>query len=131
MDAGVFKAEHVAEQLASALAAGECAAKLVEQDEGLGYGVIVTHLKDRVPAPELHREADDVYYVLEGEGTVYLGGEIEDAEENAPGEIVGKRLIGASATTVTPGDIVSIPRCTPHMMGCPGGEVKYLVMKVY
>jgi len=131
MKATVWKALDVSQRLCAELAAGRFGVKLLDQSVGLGYGIIVTHLKDRKPKPEMHDNADDVFYILEGNGTLSLGGEIQQRAETSPGEHLGESLTGAQSFTVTAGDVISIPRKTPHMMGCPGGEVKYLVVKVY
>lgn len=131
MKAKVFKSARIDEMVAQALAGGKSGATLVAQDEALGYGMLLTHLKDRQPKPELHEAADDVYYILEGAGTLYVGGKIAEASQKSPGEWTGKTIDGAEAIPVATGDAVSIPRGTAHMMGCPGGHVRYFVVKVW
>ena len=131
MGGTVYQAEDVAGRLAAEIAKGECAVKLLTKEEGLGYGLIVTQLANRDPKPEMHDAADDVYYVLEGQGTLYLGGEMQGVQETSPGEYIGESVDNPAPHELGPGDVVSIPRKTVHMMGCPGGSVKYLVVKVY
>jgi len=130
-DAQVFQAAEVEAGVREAHAVGQSGARLIEKPAGLGYGLILTHFKDRAPKPELHQEADDIYYVISGKGTLYLGGTIEEQSERSPGELTGKAITGAQESELNPGDIVSIPRGTPHMVGCPGGELKYFVVKVF
>jgi mannose-6-phosphate isomerase-like protein (cupin superfamily) len=131
VNATVFKASEVERLVAQAHAAGKSGATLVAREEGLGYGLILTHFKDRQPKPELHEAADDIYYILEGSGTLSLGGEIADRTRKSAGEWTGRTIEGAEVVEVSAGDAVSIPRGTPHMMGCPGGEMRYVVVKVW
>jgi mannose-6-phosphate isomerase-like protein (cupin superfamily) len=127
----VFTSAEVHEAVAKALTQGKSGATLVPKDQHLGYGIILTHFKDRQPKPELHEAADDVYYIIDGTGTLALGGEIADRSEKSPGEWTGRTIEGAEVVAVSAGDVVSIPRGTPHMMGCPGGELRYFVVKVW
>lgn len=131
MQAHVFKANEIAREVAAALQAGKSGATLVSQDQDLGYGLILTHMKDRQPKPELHEAADDIYYILGGTGTLYLGGQVTEPSQKGPGEWTGRGIAGAETVEVSTGDVVHIPRGTAHMMGCPGGEVKYFVVKVW
>ena len=131
MDARVIKKSEVESRLNAALAEGKAGVSMIGKDDGLGYGVVIAHLTDRAPKPESHDNADDVYHVIDGEGTIYLGGTIDGRQETSPGEWIGESLTGATETVMRAGDIVSIPRTVPHMVGCPGGSVRYLVVKVY
>ena len=131
MAAVVFKAVDVKKAVDKALAGGKSGATLVAKDENLGYGILLTQMTDRQPKPELHEAADDVYYIIEGAGTVSVGGEIADREQKSPGEWSGRTILKATQVQVAAGDVVSIPRGTPHMMGCPGGEIRYFVVKVW
>jgi len=131
MHARVWRSTDVREAVEDAHARGKSGATLVAREEQLGYGIILTHFKDRQPKPELHEAADDVYYIIEGAGTLHLGGTISDRSEKSPGEWTGRTIEGAEVIEVSAGDAVSIPRGTPHMMGCPGGELRYFVVKVW
>jgi mannose-6-phosphate isomerase-like protein (cupin superfamily) len=131
MKAKVFRSAKVNEMVAAALAGGKSGATLIAQDEGLGYGLLLTEMKDRQPKPELHESADDVYYILAGKGALSTGGRIADPSQKSPGEWTGRTIDGAETIEVAAGDVVSIPRGTPHMMGCPGGAIRYFVVKVW
>ena len=131
MPAKVWKAAEVEKEIKAALAAGKSGPTLLGKEAGLGYGLIVTDFKDRQPKPELHENADDVYYILAGEGTLTIGGELVGKEAKGPGEWTAQEIARAEKVTVRAGDVVSIPRGVPHMRGCPGGAVKYFVVKVY
>ena len=129
MSERVIKASESAVILAEALGKGEASTALVNKEE-VGYGLIRAKLRNKIPVPEMHQNGDDMYFITAGKGTVYLGGKMMDTEETSAGEYVGKSLKGGTPTVVEAGDIVSIPRGTPHMMGCPEGKVEYYIVKI-
>jgi glc operon protein GlcG len=63
---------------------------------------------------EVHEYETDVVYVLEGAATFVTGGRLLDGKVIAPGEIRGTRLEGGSVQQLAPGDVVVVPRGTPH-----------------
>ena len=130
MKGKVIKASKSAAILAETSNEGESDAVLVNKDE-VGYGLIRVKFQNRVSIPEMHDNADDIYFIAGGKGTVYLGGEMVDVEEISQGEYIGKSLKRGTATLVEANDIVSIPRKTPHMLCCPQGEVEFYVVKIY
>ena len=56
-------------------------------------------IQDGSPPKHLHADANEIQYILEGTGTIWLG----DKE-----------------VTVKPGDLVVIPKGTPHAFRCMG-----------
>jgi len=63
---------------------------------------------------EVHEYETDVVYVLEGVATFVTGGQLLDGKVIAPGEIRGTRIEGGSVQQLAPGDVVVVPRGTPH-----------------
>jgi len=63
---------------------------------------------------EVHDYETDVVYVLEGVATFVTGGRLLDGKVTAPGEIRGTRLEGGHVQHLEPGDVVVVPRGTPH-----------------
>jgi glc operon protein GlcG len=63
---------------------------------------------------EVHEYETDVVYVLEGEADFVTGGRVLDGKATAPGEIRGSQLEGGSVQALVPGDVVVVPRGTPH-----------------
>lgn len=82
-------------------------------------------------ASELHEVEDDIYYIIEGEGRLSLGGEIKGKRprEGAPGHYVGDDLIGATVRGLAKGDLVVIPHGIPHMVDASESRIVYLVIK--
>ena len=61
---------------------------------GMQLRVAVQHETNRTDAAaELHDLSDDVYYVLEGEATLLLGGQLDAPKEVEPGEWRSPRII--------------------------------------
>lgn len=63
---------------------------------------------------EVHDASDDVFYVLEGSAELTLGGSLENPKEAATGEWKSDKIIGGQTFTIKKGDLIVIPRGTPH-----------------
>jgi mannose-6-phosphate isomerase-like protein (cupin superfamily) len=100
--------------------------------EGMELRVAVQHEKDRAAAAaEIHDASDDVYYVLEGSATLTLGGTLEAPREVEPGEWRGPRISGGQEFDVTKGDLIVVPRGTPHMRSTVGKDFSMILIKVF
>lgn len=87
--------------------------------------------RTRPGSAEVHRTIDDVWVVLEGEGTLVTGGMLVGAKETQPGEPRGERISGGTSRHIGKGDLVGIPAGVPHWLGAlDGGRIVYLVVKV-
>ncbi len=80
---------------------------------------------------ELHDKSDDVYYVLKGEATLELGGSMVDAKEATPGEWRAKTVTGAQSVKIKEGDIVMVPRGTPHRRTVTGKGFSMILIKIF
>lgn len=80
---------------------------------------------------ELHDKSDDVYYVLKGEATLELGGTLVDPKEATPGEWRAKTVTGAQSVTIKAGDIVMVPRGTPHRRTVTGKGFSMILIKIF
>ena len=79
---------------------------------------------------ELHAKFADVWYVLQGAGTVVTGGSIAGGAETQPGEIRGSGIEGGTSKRVQAGDFGVVPAGVPHWVSAVEGELLYLVVKV-
>jgi len=73
----------------------------------------------------------EVYYMLEGAGTLITGGTLAD-ERRQPATtttVRGSRIDGGVSRRVTPGDIVIIPGRTPHWWSDLDGDIRYLIVR--
>ncbi len=99
--------------------------------EGMQLRVAVQHEKDFAPASgELHDASDDVYYVLEGAATLTLGGKLEAPREVEPGEWRGK-INGGQNVEIKKGDLIVVPRGTPHQRNTVGKDFSMILIKIY
>ena len=100
--------------------------------EGMELRVAVQHEAGKAAASaEIHDASDDVYYVLEGTATLTLGGKLESPKEVEPGEWRGPRIEGGQNFDVKKGDLVIVPRGTPHMRSTVGKDFAMILIIVF
>ena len=100
--------------------------------EGMELRVAIQHESGRAAASaEIHDASDDVYYVLEGTATLTLGGRLEAPKEIELGEWRGPRIEGGQNFDVKKGDLVIVPRGTPHMRSTAGKDFAMILIKVF
>ena len=100
---------------------------------GMELRVAVQHDKKKDTADaESHDASDDVYYVLEGSAQLTLGGALEAPREISPGEWRAARIVGGETFTITKGDLIVVPRGTPHhRVNTRGKEFSLILIKVF
>ena len=99
---------------------------------GMQLRVAVQHEKNKTGAPaELHDASDDVYYVLDGGATLVLGGKLDAPREVEAGEWRSSRIIDGKSVEITKGDLVIVPRGTPHQRGTDGKDFTMILIKIY
>ena len=79
----------------------------------------------------MHDASDDVYYVLEGSATLTLGGTLESPKEIEQGEWRGPKIIGGEKVEITKGDLVVVPRGTPHHRSTLNKDFTMILIKIY
>lgn len=81
--------------------------------------------------PEIHQLKWDLYVILEGSGTILVGGERTGWLEGRPPEEQHPELDGAQAFHVTEGDIVHVPARVWHQVVLDEGqEMMYALINV-
>lgn len=99
---------------------------------GMQLRVAVQHENNRTDlAAELHDASDDVYYVLEGGATLILGGKLDAPKEIEPGEWRSPRIIDGKSIEITKGDLVVVPRGTPHQRSTAKKDFTMILIKIY
>ncbi|MBI3449491.1 MAG: cupin domain-containing protein [Acidobacteria bacterium] len=86
--------------------------------------------RDAAGQAEVHVKDADIIYVLEGSSTFVTGGRVVEGKETAPDEIRGSRIDGGETRTISPGDVLIVPKGTPHWFKEIQGPVVYYVVKV-
>ena len=80
---------------------------------------------------EVHDSSDDIYYVLDGEATLMLGGALIAPNEISPGEWRSKTNSGGQSVTIKKGDLVVVPRGTVHQRTVAGKGFSMILIKVF
>ena len=99
--------------------------------EGMQLRVAIQHEKNTVSAnAEIHNASDDIYYVLDGSATLTLGGMLSSPKEVEPGEWRGG-IIGGRRIEVKKGDLIIVPRGTPHQRSTTDQNFTMVLIKVF
>jgi len=81
---------------------------------------------------EVHDASDDVFYVLEGSAELTLGGTLENPKEAAAGEWKSDKIIGGQTFTIKKGDLIVVPRGTPHQrINTKGKKFSLILIKIF
>jgi quercetin dioxygenase-like cupin family protein len=101
--------------------------------EGLQVRVAIQYdAKKNVAQAEVHDAADDVFYVLEGSAELTLGGKLENPKEGATGEWKSDKIVGGTTYTIKKGDLIVVPRGTPHQrINSKGKTFSLLLVKIF
>jgi mannose-6-phosphate isomerase-like protein (cupin superfamily) len=74
----------------------------------------------------------EIYYMLEGGGTLVTGGTITGLKPSPAGRAprpTGDRIEGGVTRHVGPGDIIIIPGRTPHWWSSLDSDIRYLIFR--
>jgi glc operon protein GlcG len=112
-----------ADQVAAAFAKG---AVLVNQ----GNYMVHASRRDTEGQVEVHTKDADIIYMLEGSTTFVTGGTVVGGKTTAPDEIRGTTVQRGETRTLTKGDVMIVPKGTPHWFKDVSGPVLYYVVKV-
>jgi glc operon protein GlcG len=85
--------------------------------------------RDRAGQSEVHDTETDVFYVMEGSATFVTGGTMVDAKTTSPGQVRGTGITGGTTHMLSKGDVIVIPKGTPHWFKEVPALVVYFVVK--
>lgn len=99
-----------------------------------GHPVVVVHREATAPA-EFHETYSHLIYVISGEATLVVGGELSGKKTTTPDPIPGTVTLHADAVTggksreVAAGDMIQIPPKAPHWFKVDSGkQITYLML---
>ena len=99
---------------------------------GMELRVAIQHENNTTAASaEIHDASDDVYYVLDGTATLTLGGTLESPKEIEPGEWRGPKITGGQKVEIAKGDLIVVPRGTPHHRSTANRDFTMILIKVF
>jgi len=78
---------------------------------------------------EVHDGSDDV--VLNGEATLMLGGLLVEPNQISPGEWRSKSVTGGTKVVIKKGDLIVVPRGTPHQRTVTGKGFSMILIKAF
>lgn len=78
---------------------------------------------------EIHFYETDVVYVVDGTATFVTGGTAVNPKTTAPGEIRGSKIQGGEIHKLKKGDVIVVPRGTPHWFKEVKAPFLYFVVK--
>lgn len=101
---------------------------------GYRVGVFGVFRPKNMPGDAIAHETrtTEIYYVLEGGGTLVTGGTITDMKPPPAGRNAGPRgdkIDGGVTRHVGPGDIIIIPGRTPHWWSSLDSDIRYLIFR--
>jgi glc operon protein GlcG len=101
-------------------------------DDGSNGGNYMIHASRREKAgmSEVHELDTDIIYVLEGSAVFVTGGTPVDQKQTAPNEFRGTSVSGGVERKLVKGDVIVVPRGTPHWFKEVSGPFLYYVVKV-
>lgn len=76
--------------------------------------VLTTEEKKSAPQFEWHEHRDHIVQILDGTTLYELGGKPANSRNTRPGEWLASTSEGATSIPLTKGDMLTIPRGTPH-----------------
>jgi uncharacterized protein GlcG (DUF336 family)/quercetin dioxygenase-like cupin family protein len=79
---------------------------------------------------EVHTKDADVIYVVEGTATLVTGGSVIDPKPTEPEELRGTSIDGGTVQELAKGDVVIVPKATPHWFKKVSKPFLYYVVKV-
>ena len=101
------------------------------RDDDRHHNVQIIH-RSGYTQPEIHETKWDIYVILDGSGTAYVGGErVNWIDDGRPQEEQRPRLSGAQEFQVTKGDMLHVPARSWHQVLTEDGEsITYALINV-
>jgi quercetin dioxygenase-like cupin family protein len=114
------------DQVAAAFAKGDV---LVGSEAGTNYMVHASR-RENAGQAEVHTLDTDIIYVLDGSATFVTGGNVLEPQTVQPNEIRGSSISQGKTFALSKGDVVIVPKGTPHWFRDVPGPFTYFVVKV-
>lgn len=65
----------------------------------------------------VHEKEAEMFYVVEGSGTLVTGGKLKEEKRTNPENLAGTGIDGGQRRKVAKGDFIMVPENTPHWFG--------------
>ncbi|HKF42738.1 MAG TPA: cupin domain-containing protein [Thermoanaerobaculia bacterium] len=124
-DAGPVVRHYPAADVAAAFAKGA-----VLFDGAGGNYMIHASRREKPGMAEVHVKDADLIYVMEGSATFVTGGRVLEGKTTAPDEIRGTSIAEGQTRQLSKGDVIIVPKGTPHQFAETTNPFLYYVVKV-
>ncbi len=104
-------------------------AVLEDASNGENYMVHASR-REKPGMVEVHELDTDIIYVLDGTAVFVTGGRSVDSKQTAPNEFRGVSIDGGETRNIKKGDVLIVPKGTPHWFKEVNGPMTYYVVKV-
>ncbi len=104
-------------------------AVLIGDERGENYQVHASR-REKSGLVEVHELDTDIIYVLDGTATIVTGGKSLESKQTAPNEFRGTSVQDGETRNLKKGDVLIVPKGTPHWFKEVSGTFLYYVVKV-
>lgn len=77
---------------------------------------VMLSVRIRSGIAELHENFADLFFVLNGQATLIVGGTVADPKSVGPGETRGSYVLGGTRQQLRTGDVAHVAAGSPHQM---------------
>jgi len=131
---GVIKKSEIAKKEESMEKEGRYWLDLIPWQENENFICKIVKVENSKIQPALHRRDHDIYHVLEGTAKFTFKGELVNPHkienECDPETVRGNGIKGGETFEIAEGDLVSIPKNTPHTVDATNSKIVFLTIKV-
>ena len=78
----------------------------------------------------IHEREAEVFYVIDGGGTMVTGGKLVDEKRSNPENLTGTAIEGGTPRAVAKGDFIVVPENTPHWFSAIDGSIVLMSLHV-
>ena len=102
------------------------------QEPALRLAPYTVNVEYRVTAgpPTLHERIAEVFYVLDGAGTLEWGGKLVNEKRTNTTNLMGTGIEGGTSQKIAKGDVFFVPENTPHGFSAVEGTLQMMVVRV-
>jgi quercetin dioxygenase-like cupin family protein len=124
----VFTAQQLADDAKALAAKGGNNNLVAAASAGFTCAIVMTtEIAKSATDFEQHEGRDHILQIIDGSTLYEVGGTLKNARTTRPGEQLAPAADGATKVTLNKGDMLTIPRGTPHRRSTTGSVTFYLL----